>query len=202
MVLLGNNLIEGSEVAHLKNLGYNNTIINCKFVGENIEIGNNCTLKNVIVGSGTHITDSYMEDALIGKDCKIGPFTRVRGKTVIGDNCKVGNFVEIKNSELGRGVKASHLSYIGDAMVGDNTNVGCGVVFANYNGKTKNITIVGKKCFIGSHVTLVAPLKIEDDSYVCAGTVVTKSTDKGDFVIGRCRAEKKDNYAYYLKNKE
>jgi bifunctional UDP-N-acetylglucosamine pyrophosphorylase/glucosamine-1-phosphate N-acetyltransferase len=182
-------------------MGIGNTIINCRFVGNNIEIGNNCTLKNVLVADNTTITDSYIEDSVIGRDCKIGPYTRIRGKTTIGDSCKLGNFVEIKNSELSRGVKASHLSYIGDAIVGENTNIGCGVVFANYNGINKNISVVGKNCFIGSNVNIIAPIKIKDDTFVCAGTTITENTEEGDFVVGRVRAETKKKYRYYLKNK-
>ena len=195
------NSIIGSDIADLKSIGNGNTIINCIFVGNNIVIGNNCTLKNVVVGDNTYITDSYIEDCLIGLDCIVGPYTRIRGKTTIGDGCKLGNFVEIKNSELGERVKASHLSYIGDAIVGENTNIGCGVVFANYNGVNKNISVVGKNCFIGSNVNIVAPVKIKDDTFVCAGTTVTSDTCEGDFVIGRVKAEVKKNYSYYLKNK-
>ncbi len=196
-----NNNIVGTDISDLKSIGCGNIIINCKFVGNSIEIGNNCTLKNVIVAEGTYITDSYLEDCLIGRECKIGPYTRVRGKSSIGDRCKLGNFVEIKNSELKKGVKASHLSYIGDAIIGDNTNIGCGVVFANYNGINKNISVVGKNCFIGSNVNIIAPIKIKDDTFVCAGTTITESTNNGDFVIGRVKSETKENYRYYLKNK-
>ena len=195
------NNIVGSDVADIRKIGNGNTIINCKFVGNNIEIGNNCTLRNVIVADNTLITDSYLEDCIIGKDCTVGPYTRIRGKTVIGDKCRLGNFVEIKNSELGKGVKASHLAYIGDAMVGDNTNIGCGVVFANYNGVNKNISVVGKNCFIGSNVNIVAPVNIKDDTFVCAGTTITENTEEGSFVIGRVRAEENKKYRYFLKNK-
>ena len=196
-----NNYIVGSDISDLKSIGIGNTIINCVFIGNNIVIGNNCTLKNVVVADNSNITDSYLEDCLIGRDCNIGPYTRVRGKTTIGDRCKLGNFVEVKNSELGVGVKASHLSYIGDAIIGDNTNIGCGVVFANYNGVEKNISVVGKNCFIGSNVNIIAPVKIKDETFVCAGTTITDNTDEGDFVIGRVKAEVKKNYRYYLKNK-
>ena len=197
---MDNKIIE-SDISNLKSIGYGNTIINSAFIGSNIVIGNNCTIKNSIVADETNITDSYIEDCLIGKSCCVGPFSRIRGKTNIGDNCKIGNFVEIKNSELGKSVKVSHLAYVGDAIIGDNTNIGCGVVFANYNGINKNISIVGKNCFIGSNVNLIAPVIIKDDTYVCAGTTITKNTEKGDFLIGRVKAESKNNYRYYLKNK-
>ena len=196
------NKILSSDISNLKSIGENNTIINCKFVGENIEIGNNNTLKNVVVGEGTSITDSYIEDSLIGKFCKIGPFSRIRGVSNIGDSCKIGNFVEIKNSQLGNGVKASHLSYIGDAIIGGKTNIGCGVVFANYNGLEKNLTVVGENCFIGSNVNLIAPVKVKNNSFICAGTTVTEDTCEGDFLIGRVRAFSNKKYYFYLKNKQ
>ncbi|MGN0961505.1 MAG: DapH/DapD/GlmU-related protein [Christensenellales bacterium] len=194
------NIIEGSDISNLESIGINNIIINCKFIGDGIIIGNNCTLKNVIIGEKTNITDSFIEDSLIGKACKIGPYSRLRQNCNIGDECKIGNFVEIKNSQLGNGVKSCHLSYIGDAIIGERTNVGCGVVFANYNGKVKNMTIVGKDCFIGSNSTLIAPVKIANESYICAGTTITKSTEEGDFVIGRVKAETKKKYSYYKRN--
>ena len=164
-------------------------------------IGNNSTIKNCIIAEGSNITDSYMEDSLIGKNCSIGPYSRLRPRSNIGDNCKIGNFVEIKNAQLGKNVKASHLSYIGDAIVGDNVNVGCGVVFANYDGVKKRISIVGNNCFLGSNVNIIAPVKIKDDSYICAGTTVTRDTIEGDFVIGRVKAESNKKYSYYIKNR-
>jgi len=200
-IFLKNNNIIASEVSHIKDIGNNNTIINSKFIGENIVIGNNCTLKNVVVADNTTITDSYIEGSLVGRGCRIGPYTRIRPSSNIGDNCKLGNFVEIKNSQLGTGVKVSHLAYVGDAVVGDNTNIGCGVVFANYNGVDKNISIIGRNCFVGSNVNIIAPINLKDDTFVCAGTTITKDTQEGDFVIGRVRDEVKKNYSYYLKNK-
>ena len=194
------NYIENTNISRLKSLGMNNTLINCKFIGEDIEIGNNCTIRNCIIASGATITDSYIEDSLIGRDCLIGPYSRIRGKSNIGDKSKIGNFVEIKNSQLGVGVKASHHSYIGDAIIGDNTNISCGVIFANYNGITKRISKVGTNCFLGCNVNIIAPVNIADDTYICAGTTITENTEKGDFLIGRVVSTKKQKYSYYLKN--
>jgi len=197
---LGNNIIS-SDIGSLKQIGNNNEIINCKFIGKDIVIGNNNTLKNCVIASETFVTDSYIENTLIGKGCTIGPFARLRENTNIGDNCRIGNFVEIKNSQISKGVKIAHLAYVGDAIIGENTNIGCGVVFANYNGHSKNISRVGKNCFIGSNVNIVAPIIINDDIFVCAGTTITEDTNPGDFVIGRARAIVKKKYSYYLKNK-
>lgn len=192
--------MENSDVSHLKSLGDGNTIVDCVFDGENIVVGNNCTLKSLVVRDGTTITDSHLRDCVIGEKCSIGPYSRIRGEVLIGNNCRIGNFVEIKNAKLGNGVKASHLSYLGDVIIGDNTNIGCGVVFANYNGKEKNVSVVGKECFVGCNSTIIAPVKIADETYICAGTTVTRSTNVGDFVIGRKRAETKEKYSFYKKN--
>ena len=196
------NVIEYSDMSGVEKIGNNNIIINSKFVGEGIVVGNNCTIKDCIIASSTTITDSYLESSFVGKNVSIGPYSHLRPNCNIGDNCKIGNFVELKNSQLGKGVKVSHLSYVGDAVIGDDCNIGCGVVFANYNGKNKNISIVGKKCFIGSNVNVVAPIKIKDETFVCAGTTITDDTENGDFVIGRVRASVNKKYSYYLRNKE
>lgn len=195
------NKIKNSDISCLKSIGTNNVIIDCVFVGENIVIDNNCTLRNCIIKEGTYITDSYLDDCVVGKDTKIGPFSRIRPFTQIGDNCKIGNFVEIKNSKIGSGTKVSHLAYIGDAIVGNNVNIGCGVVVCNYDGVDKNVTLIGDNSFVGSNVNLIAPLKIANDSYICAGSTVTKNTSNGDFVIGRVKSQSNPNHLYYLKNK-
>ena len=109
----------------------------------------------------------------------------------MADNVKVGAFVELKNAYVGKGTKIPHLSYVGDAELGENVNVGCGVVFANYDGKKKQKSKVGNNVFIGCNVNIVAPVNIADDTYICAGTTVTKDTQPGDFVIGRVRQENK-----------
>ena len=197
---MDNNILN-SDISKIKSIGFGNTIINCVFVGNDIEIGNNCTIIDTIVYGNTKITDSYIEETKIGNSCKIGPYSRIRPQSIIGDNCKIGNFVEIKNSELKANVKVSHLAYIGDAMIGENTNIGCGVVFANYNGKVKSISVVGDNCFIGSNCNLIAPIKLADYSYVCAGTTITENTSEGDFVIGRVRASVLGKHSFYLKKK-
>lgn len=196
------NIIKNTDVSGLKSLGNNNIIVNCVFLGDDIVIGNNCNISDSIISSGTFITDSYVEKSNIGKNCKVGPYTHIRPDTNIMNNCKIGNFVEIKNSQIGDGTKISHLTYVGDAIIGSNVNLGCGVVFCNYNGISKNVSIIGDNCFIGSNVNIIAPVKIEKDTYICAGTTVTNSTGEGEFVIGRVKAENKPKYKYYLKNKK
>ena len=107
---------------------------------------------------------------------------------------------EIKNAVIGKGSKVNHLAYVGDAEIGENCNIGCGAIFVNYNGKIKQKSIVKDNCFIGSNCNIIAPVVIEDNSYICAGTTVTKDVKNGDFVIGRVRQEVKENLAKkYLK---
>lgn len=193
------------------------------FIGKNVHLGKNVIIyANNILEGDTSIGDNtilkpnnYIIDSIIENDCtldhshiekshiashtSIGPFARLRPNSFIGENCKVGNFVEIKNSTLGNGCKASHLAYIGDATIGNDCNIGCGAIFTNYNGKEKFKSIIGNRCFIGSNVNVIAPVTIADDSYICAGTTITTSTQPFDFVIGRARETIKPNYAKKFK---
>lgn len=160
----------------------------------------NSVIVNSIIGENSKVISSVIEDSVVEKNVSIGPFAHVRPKSVVRSNCKIGNFVEIKNSKIGVGSKVSHLAYVGDAEIGENCNIGCGAIFVNYNGKIKQKTRVGNNCFIGSNCNLIAPLTLADNSYVCAGTTLTKNTDNGDFVIGRAKETIKQKRAYsYLK---
>lgn len=150
-----------------------------------------CFLKDCFVGGGTTVRSTFADNARIGARCEIGPFACLRPGSVVGDGCRVGDFVEVKNSSLGDGVKAAHLAYIGDAAVGGGTNVGCGTVFANYDGRAKHKTVVGRNCFLGCNVNLVAPLTLGDGVFVAAGTTVTDDADENSFVIGRSRQQTK-----------
>ena len=164
-------------------------------------IGDNTTLlpSNYIVdssfGEGCKVHNSVIENSKVLESVSIGPFARIRPNSIIGEGCRIGNFVEIKNAQIGKGCKISHLAYVGDAVLGENCNVGCGVIFANYNGKGKNKIEVGDHVFIGSNCNLIAPLKIEENSYICAGTTVTEDVASKDFVIGGARQENKPNRA-------
>ena len=187
-------------------LGKNVTIYPNNQLFGNCEIGDNVTLLpnncifNSKIGSGCSISCSHLEECSIGKNVSIGPYARIRPKSSIGNNCKIGNFVEIKNSSLGNGTKASHLSYIGDSSIGDNCNIGCGAIFVNYDGKTKHKTTVGNNCFIGSNCNIIAPVKISNNTYICAGTTITENSNEYDFVIGRVKPTTKPNRAKeYLK---
>jgi len=148
-------------------------------------------LEGCSVESGASVVMSHLVDSRVGSHASIGPFARLRGAN-IGENCRIGDFVEVKGSMLHEGVKAAHLAYIGDAEVGAKTNIGCGTVFCNYDGKEKNKTVVGEECFIGANVNLVAPLAVKDRAFIAAGTTVTKDLEKDTFTIGRVRQESKE----------
>lgn len=145
-----------------------------------------CVIKgSTEIGEDTVVCSfSHIEDSKIGKSCKVGPYARLRSNAVVGDNCRIGNFVEIKNSLLESGVKAAHLAYIGDAQIGSGSNIGCGVIFCNYDGVKKHKTVVGENCFIGSNVNLIAPVSIGGNSFIAAGTTVCQSLPERSFVKG------------------
>lgn len=161
------------------------------YIGGNTAIGSDCTLmpNNIIndsaIGNGCKITASTLEGARVSNNSCIGPNAYLRPGSIIGSNCKIGDFVEIKNAKIGDGTKISHLTYVGDATLGSNINVGCGVVFVNYNGKIKSHTTVGDNTFIGCNCNLVAPVNIGKNCFIAAGTTVTKNLNDQDFCIGR-----------------
>ena len=183
------------------------------FIGDEVQIGNDVVIYEnnriegkTVIGDGcvllpnNYIVDCQMEKAEVQDDAQIGPFARLRPNAKIGKRVKVGNFVEVKNAEVGDDTKVSHLAYVGDCTIGKNCNVGCGVIFVNYNGKTKNRSVVGDNCFIGSNCNVIAPVTIEKNSFICAGTTVTDTVNEDDFVIGRPRQENKAERAHkYLK---
>lgn len=148
-------------------------------------------LGNSILGKSEYLPYCHIDSAIVGDECKVGPYARLRPKTVIGDRCKIGNFVEIKNSNLGKGTKASHLTYIGDADVGEECNFGCGVVFCNYDGKQKHKTIIGNKVFVGSNVNFVAPISIGDNVVIGAGSTITYDVPSNALAIARSRQTNK-----------
>lgn len=178
----------------------NNRIEGDTVIGNNVVILPNCYIKDTVIGDDSVIDSSHTLNATVGKMVSVGPFARLRPMSIICDRAKIGNFVEIKNAVIGKGSKVSHLAYVGDAEIGENCNIGCGAIFVNYNGKIKQKTVVGDNCFIGSNCNVIAPVNIEKNSYVCAGTTVTDNVKSDEFVIGRVRQEVKENRAHrYLK---
>lgn len=171
--------------------------------------------KNAVIEMGAQITDSIVDDnarvlaysilegAHLHSKAAAGPFARLRPGADIGPEAKIGNFVEIKKSVLARGVKVSHLSYVGDAFIGEETNIGCGFITCNYDGASKQVTKIGKNCFIGSDSQTVAPVEIGDDCFVASSTTVTSSMPGGSFAISRGKQLTKEGMAKkFLKTNE
>ena len=167
-------------------------VLLCKSIVESgARVGSFSEISRSRIGKDATVVHSVVNDSTVGEGATVGPFAYIRERSVIGEKCRIGDFVEVKKSTLGRGVKAAHLAYVGDATVGEGTNVGCGTVFANYDGRTKHATAVGKRVFIGANTNLVAPVTVGDDAYIAAATTVTADVPAGAFVIGRVRAEEK-----------
>jgi bifunctional UDP-N-acetylglucosamine pyrophosphorylase/glucosamine-1-phosphate N-acetyltransferase len=135
-------------------------------------------------------------------DAKIGPFARLRDGNRVGAKARIGNFVELKNTQFGAGAKASHLAYLGDAEIGDETNIGAGTITCNYDGVQKHRTRIGKDAFVGSNSTLVAPIQIGDGSYIGAGSVITDPVPEKALALGRARQVVKEGWAAKRKKKK
>jgi len=164
-------------------------------LGDRVKIGANCMLRNCEIGDDTEVVGNCHLDGLVaGARCSIGPFTRVRRGARIADGVHLGNFVELKNSELGAGSKANHLSYIGDTTVGSKVNVGAGTVTCNYDGANKHRTEIGDGAFIGSGAMLVAPVSIGKDATIGAGSTITKPAPAGKLTVERGRQVTVDNW--------
>jgi bifunctional UDP-N-acetylglucosamine pyrophosphorylase/glucosamine-1-phosphate N-acetyltransferase len=155
------------------------TVVENCTLGDNVLIRQNCVLGDSSVDSGA----------------KIGPFAHLRPGSEIGEDAHVGNFVETKKARLGKGAKANHLAYIGDATVGEASNIGAGVITCNYDGVNKHQTIIGKGVFVGSDSTLVAPVTLADGSYVGAGSCITRDVPEGALAVGRARQMTKEGWA-------
>jgi bifunctional UDP-N-acetylglucosamine pyrophosphorylase/glucosamine-1-phosphate N-acetyltransferase len=165
-------------------------------LGNNVSIGPNTILKDVEIGDGTKIEAfSHIVNAKIGDNCSIGPYARLREGSKIEDSGKVGNFVETKNTTLGSGSKANHFTYLGDTTVGTKTNIGAGTITCNYDGKNKHKTIVGDNSFIGSNSSLVAPVKIGNNTTIAAGSTITKDVPSDALGLGRAKQSNKDNWS-------
>ncbi len=170
-------------------------------IGEDCVIGPQAEIKDSRIGSGVTIKHSVLEEAVVGQGTSVGPFAYLRPGADLGENVKIGDFVEIKNAKLADDVKVSHLSYIGDAVIGRNVNFGCGAITVNYDGFNKQLTEVGEDAFIGSNVNLIAPVKVGQGAYVVAGSTITHDVEAGDLAIARERQVNKAGYADKLRAK-
>ncbi len=168
-------------------IGSGNIIKGKTIIKEHARIGNHNTIDNSIIEGGAFVESSYVLSSIVGSFSTVGPNAYIRPGSHIGSNCRIGNFVEIKNSEIGDGTKIAHLTYVGDAKVGSNCNLGCGVVIANYDGKNKHKTVIGDGAFIGSNCNLIAPIKIGDNAFVAAGSTITDAVPDNALAIARER---------------
>jgi len=175
---------EQAEIAPDCVIGPNVQILGACKLGEGVRIDGTAWLSNVTVGPRCHLKLGVRaEDCVIGEESEIGPFAHLRAGTELAGHNRIGNFVETKKARLGRGTKASHLSYLGDATIGADTNVGCGVITVNYDGYDKHHTEIGDRCMVGCDTQLVAPIKVGNDVYVASGTTIIREVPDGALVM-------------------
>jgi bifunctional UDP-N-acetylglucosamine pyrophosphorylase/glucosamine-1-phosphate N-acetyltransferase len=179
---------------------------NNTYIGPDVTIGagtviypNTIIEGTVSIGKNCVIESSYIRDSQIGDEVTIGPFAHIRNQSVIKNKVRIGNFVEVKKSTLDDGVKAAHLTYLGDSLIGKHVNIGCGTITVNYDGKLKHQTVIEANAFIGSNVNLIAPVTIGAGAKVAAGSTITEDVPKDSFAIARERQTTK--VGYYAKRK-
>ena len=165
-------------------IGKNVTIEPYVVFGKKVKVGNNVTIKSF----------SHLEFCKIENKVEVGPFARIRPNTILKEGAKVGNFVEIKKSILGKKSKVNHLSYIGDSIIGNNVNIGAGTITCNYDGVKKSKTIIKDNVFVGSNSSLVAPVKLLENSIIGAGSVITKDVTKQSLALTRAKQVEVKNY--------
>ena len=171
-------------------------------VGENCTIGPNVMLTDTTVENDVTINAAQVEESIIRKGCDIGPYTHIRPHCDVGEGSKIGAFVQLKNCNLGKGTKMAHLTYVGDADVGERVNFGCGVVTCNYDGNAKYRTTIGSDVFVGCNTNLVAPVTLADGVYTAAGSTVTRDVEADALVIARARQEVKPGWAAQHRQKK
>lgn len=163
-------------------------------IGQDATLLPNCRVSNAQIGRAARVESSVILDSQIGEETTVGPNAYIRPNSRIGAHCRIGDFVEIKNAVIGDGTKVSHLTYVGDADLGRDINLGCGVVFVNYDGKNKYRSTVGDHAFIGCNCNLVAPVQIGADAYIAAGSTVTQDVESGALCIARSRQSVKPGW--------
>ena len=193
-------VIQGSSVLENVTIGDRVHIVDSKIknctIGDDVKIEDYSVISDTVVDKNTTIIQSHITESEIGPSCTIGPFAHLRPKSKLKGYNKIGAFVQLKNSALDQYTSASHLAYIGDATVGKYVNIGCGVVFVNYDGMQKYHTSVGDYCFVGCHTNLIAPIEIGNHCFIAAGATLTKDIPANSFVIGRSTPTIKTNTKY------
>ncbi|MDQ0063720.1 bifunctional UDP-N-acetylglucosamine diphosphorylase/glucosamine-1-phosphate N-acetyltransferase GlmU [Paenibacillus harenae] len=170
-------------------------------IGEDCVIGPQADITDSELGRGAAVKYSVVADSVVGEESTVGPYANLRPGSKLGRGCKIGDFVELKNATLDDGSKVSHLSYVGDAKVGKDVNIGCGAITVNYDGFNKAITEIGDNAFVGSNVNLIAPVKIGEGAYVVAGSTITHDVPAGDLSIARERQVNKPGYAEKIRSR-
>jgi len=189
-------------------IGPDTTILGMTMIEGATKIGSGCIIgpfsrvADSEIGDGCQVMMSHLNLAVLHGGVRCGPFANLRPGATIGERARVGNFVEVKNSELGAGVSASHLTYLGDTTVGAGSNIGAGTITCNYDGRSKHETTIGENVFVGSNSTLIAPVTIGQNAFIAAGSVITKDVPDGALGIGRTRQEVKDGWAKRWRKKE
>lgn len=161
-------------------------------IGKDCLIGMGTTIENSEISDGVKVLSSMILKSKIGNNTTVGPFAYVRPDCVVGDNARIGDFVELKNCNIGNGTKVSHLTYVGDADVGEKCNFGCGTVTVNYDGKKKYRTVIGNNVFVGCNSNLVAPVTLNDGAYTAAGSTITDEVPENNLAIARARQVNKE----------
>lgn len=156
-------------------------------IGEGVTLYPNSRISNSVISNSVEIQSSVIIDSQIGEKTTVGPFAYIRPESVIGSGARIGDFVEIKKSTIGNNTKVSHLTYIGDASVGENCNFGCGTVVVNYDGQKKHKTTIGNNSFIGCNTNLVSPVNVEDNTYIAAGSTITNDVKEGELAVARAK---------------
>jgi bifunctional UDP-N-acetylglucosamine pyrophosphorylase/glucosamine-1-phosphate N-acetyltransferase len=177
-------------------LDINTVLVGDVVIGDRVTVGPNCLIRNARIGSGTHIeANSVVDGAVVGEECQVGPFARLRPGTELAARAKVGNFVETKKAYVGEGSKVNHLTYIGDSRIGKGVNVGAGTITCNYDGVNKFQTVMKDGAFIGSNSSLVAPVTIGENATVGAGSVVTKDVPDQGLAVARGQQRNIQNWS-------
>lgn len=190
-----NTYIDESVRIGMDTIIYPNTVLKGHTViGENTIISSNCEITNSVIGDEVEIKHSVLSDAEVGNHTTVGPYAQLRPGAKLGDTVKIGNFVEVKKAVLKDGAKVSHLSYIGDAEIGERANIGCGAITVNYDGVNKFKTTVGDDAFIGCNTNLVAPVTVGDRSITAAGSTITDDVPNDSLAIARSKQTTKDGY--------
>jgi bifunctional UDP-N-acetylglucosamine pyrophosphorylase / glucosamine-1-phosphate N-acetyltransferase len=172
-------------------------------LGNNVTIGANCYIKDTIIADNVNVLPNTMIDnAVIGSGCRIGPFARIRPDTTLDEDVHVGNFVELKKTDVGKGSKINHLTYLGDSHVGSETNIGAGTITCNYDGANKHQTIIGDNVFVGSDVQLIAPVKVDNGATIAAGATITKDVSENELAISRAEQKSIPKWKRPVKDKK